>query len=707
MSQLRLSRFRFESEAQWSSCLFAGADRQSAEGRLGLRPFAPYRAPPPLFPSRGAYAPAISDIGDLLWRDSDGLLQRLPYGDATSNGVPFPFNGGNAVRMIAAPGALWAASAVGLLQALDIYSLSRLLTMDFAGERVFDIATDGHDGLHVLIGSAHARRIARVDNVGNIDADFLLETQPDASALAYLASAGQIVVLAEQDTRLHWVDATTGVVISSMPVSALRSCFDAKVIGSDGCRRLFIAGVDGAAAGGRSQVLILGDGGDLLGVVPFDHAPTGLVAERGRLYITTTAGLLRFDPADTVPLSGGAPRADLVTPALESPALTSQRWTRIEVEVELPDGCSIEISFASSADRMFRDQIAERMADRSVPPRQRLDGWRDDMPVIRTFTFHGREREPGDISTFAVPLYDVREPYLWVKVAVIAAPGGEVPRLHRLVVHYPGSILIDNLPAIYRRGEFETGNFLRGLVGVLETTTQDLDARIADLGYNIHPQTAPPEWLDFIARWMGLPWDDSLSLDQKRRIVGNGEALAGAHGTRHGLTILLEALLPEQPRRFRIVDLIVDYGLARLTGGGRTGACLPALLAGLPKTATELGNKAILGAARLPCGEPEGETMRFLGRIRIDLALDSVEQRTWSPWLGNLIASMLPATARAELRWLGRAALANRIELSDGLQLDDEPLVHLGIDAVTGAARLAGRQRTTLPDQISGNSSLQ
>jgi hypothetical protein len=151
---------------------------------------------------------------------------------------------------------------------------------------------------------------------------------------------------------------------------------------------------------------------------------------------------------------------------------------------------------------------------------------------------------------------------------------------------------------------------------------------------------------------------------------------------------------------------MADYGLATLGGSQCRGSRLPALLAGLPKSATELGNKAILGMARLPCEEPESETARLLGRIRIDLAVDAAEQRDWSPWLGGLIDSMLPATARADLRWLGLTAFANSNELSDGLSLDDDPLPHLGTDAVTGLARLAGRERTALPGQISRNSSL-
>jgi len=108
--------------------------------------------------------------------------------------------------------------------------------------------------------------------------------------------------------------------------------------------------------------------------------------------------------------------------------------------------------------------------------------------------------------------------------------------------------------AIYQRAEAQPGSFLRALVGVLEATTGSLDARIASMGSRIHPSTAPEEWLDFVARWLGLPWDDGLTLEQKQRLVRRAPELAQARGTRAGLEALLESLIPGPPRRFRVTD---------------------------------------------------------------------------------------------------------------------------------------------------------
>jgi hypothetical protein len=154
--------------------------------------------------------------------------------------------------------------------------------------------------------------------------------------------------------------------------------------------------------------------------------------------------------------------------------------------------------------------------------------------------------------------------------------------------------------------------------------------------------------------------------------------------------------MPETPQRFRVVDSTADFGIATVGGEECVGSSLPTVLAGLPSTATELGAKAILGKARLPCGDTGSDPSRLLGRIRIDISADADEQAAWQPWLHTLIDEMVPATARTQLRWLSAAAFRGGIRLDDSLQLEDDPEPHLGTDAVTGLARLPARHGISL-----------
>jgi phage tail-like protein len=250
---------------------------------------------------------------------------------------------------------------------------------------------------------------------------------------------------------------------------------------------------------------------------------------------------------------------------------------------------------------------------------------------------------------------------------------------------------MDNLPAIYRRDAAEPNSFLRSLVGVLEGTTQELDSRIASMGSRIHPSTAPAAWLDYIARWLGLPWDDALSLEQKKTLVLHAAALAKTRGTRAGLETLLACLVPGTPRRFRVTDATADFGFAIVGGGACTGSELPAMLGGLTRWSAELGSRAVLGYMRLPCpGQVDDGVRQLAGKIRIDVAARAEERHAWEPWLATLISEMVPLTARVHLRWVSGQALRTG-RLDGTLVLDAAPSPHLGTDAVTSLARLPER----------------
>jgi phage tail-like protein len=259
-------------------------------------------------------------------------------------------------------------------------------------------------------------------------------------------------------------------------------------------------------------------------------------------------------------------------------------------------------------------------------------------------------------------------------------------------VLYPGQTLMERLPAIYQgdslRSPQGTDSFVRAIVGVLETTTQNIDARIASMGSLIHPTRAPSEWLDVIARWLGLPWDDALSIDQKRAIVGRADVLTKSRGTRAGLEALLTCLMPGWPVRFRVTDATADFGFAIAGGDGCAGSRLPAMLAGLSKWSPELNSRAVLGYIRLPCpGQIDDGVARFAGRVRVEIAATASERKAWSPWLPDLISAMVPLTARLQLVWISRHALRTN-RLDGTMTLEADPITHLGTDAITGVARL-------------------
>jgi hypothetical protein len=204
----------------------------------------------------------------------------------------------------------------------------------------------------------------------------------------------------------------------------------------------------------------------------------------------------------------------------------------------------------------------------------------------------------------------------------------------------------------------------------------------------LRADTAPDAWLNFIARWLGIPWDDALNIAQKRCLLKHAADLARDRGTRSGLETLLRCLIPGSGPRYRITDATAEFGFAMVGSSTCPGSALPAILGGATRWNSALDMNAVLGYTRLPCdGFIDDPAARFAGRIRIEIAATAEERRQWEPWLRTLILEMVPLTSRVQLLWVSASLLSSQ-ELDGTLSLEPVPWAHLDTDAITGLARL-------------------
>lgn len=681
MSAAKQRRYRFASAGQWAAGLLVRVDVATLGASGALAPIAPYDARAQLMRSSGAFAPAAARDGTLFWRDDALALHRLDPDETQHRSMPAPAAPGPVRRMAAHGNNLWLAAAS--LQCHDGEQLTRRFVVNFDCDDLIDFCPDGRDGVWALIAQSGRPYCVHIDCAGYETTRFAPDAVADPVQLAWLAGPRQLVLMAAGGKQLHWFDPGQESVKFSVAIDRVRPCFTGTFLGSDGRSRVVLAGLEHAAYGGGAGVLTLDGNGALLDVVPLPAPATGIHATRRWLLVTTADGLLRFSLAAEAG-AGGETSCMFITPALQSPLNENpRRWLRAEVLATLPPGTSLEISYASTSDPQVQEQavrIAAGGARTAAHLREHLGQWQ--APII----FRG----PAQASPLAAPLFDVRDPWLWVCVTLVAAPGMPLPRLHRLDVLYPGLTLMQYLPALYQRAEAEPGNFLRALVGVLETGTQELDQRIAAMGSMINPQSAPVAWLDYVARWLGLPWDDALDEQQKRRLLLRADALASMRGTRAGLESLLDALAPG---RYRITDLSAQHGFALLGGAAFGGSALPALLAGLPASALALNRKAILGQGRLTCADaPPDAVSRLVGQVVVGITANAAERAAWESWMESVLGAALPVTARLVLRWHSAAARLLDDRLGEGLELGDAPAPHLGTDAVTGLARLPANE---------------
>lgn len=685
--------YRFANAAQWGACLFAGVDPASLSAQGAVRPFLPFATVAQRILTPGARAPTVAAMGEVLWHDNaTDRLYRLAPGDETPEIVRAPSGIVRATRLLATRWGLWTFHD-GSVQRFEADTLTRLASLDLEGWRAIDIA-EARDGLYVLAEREGRWHALHMDCAGRIKQVAEFTDVTHARAFVFLRTRKRFVVLAgDSDPQIRWYAGTGGTALVKKSVAAMHHCFSATALGADGRDRVFVAGADAPHPGGDANVFSFDGDGNPLGSVRLDarDAPaSGVAASRDALYVTGPRGLLRYAVVQSVPDDAGEVQCLLLTPTLHSPDREDgRRWLRIEAIAILPRGASLELAYASTNDPAIRDHLVRLASDTTLTASQRAQRILAERGVWHApVVFHG---EGNEAQRFAAPLFDLHDPYLCVSLRLIAAPGAQrLPVLQALSVLYPGHTLMEYLPSIYQREEAVPDSFLRGLVGVFETTTQDLDERIAALGSHVHPKTASSEWLDAIARWLGLPWDDTLALAQKRCIVSHAQALASTRGTRAGLDTFLACLMPGTPRRFRIVDAIVDFGFATVGGTDCAGSALPAMLGGRPRWHTELDSGARLGRMRLPCEGENNDPWQFAPAVRIDIAATAGERHAWMPWLPAALDALVPFTTRARVRWIDARALQGQ-RIDGALVLEGSPTPHLGDDAITGVARFPAR----------------
>jgi phage tail-like protein len=564
---------------------------------------------------------------------------------------------------------------------LSCYSLDDLGHIRDAdiGAAPIDLADDGRHGAWVLARRDERSLLLHIDCSGREIARLSLPPAlGERAAMVWLRKARRFVLLDEASQTLWFLGPDGKPAQAPLAVACLRPSLRATHLGADGRERIVLAGCDHETYGGQCWAIVADAAGGLLGQVALAAPATGVSAHGERLLVCSEHGAELYGAAGTA----GAD-LEFLTPVLHSPdAQDAHCWLRAELSACLPRGALLSLETAGTSQPGVRDEALRIAGNADLPSHVRqaqLDQLLGPWSAPLLFAGSGDGDAP---QTLTAPLFQLRHRYLWLRLKLSAPSGATLPRLAELRVLYPDNSLMQQLPAIFRR-EDQPQDFLRSLVGVLETTTQDLDRKIASIGSLLHPQSASAEWLDLAARWLGLPWDDGLDVERKRSLLLAGHRILALRGTRAGLEALLAALFPDQPRRYRILDFSTDMQPVVLGGSSRAGSTLPALLGGLPRHAAVPGRQATLGRLRLPCGTAEDCAYRpWEGHVRIDLHASQQERATWEPWLGAMIDAVMPLSARASLRWRVPPAAGQ------GLRLDAPAVATLGSKAILGDTRL-------------------
>jgi phage tail-like protein len=630
-------RYLFRTEAQWRDGIIAGG-LLSGTG-LGAAP-RPAAAPVRIWEG-DAGAPAATAAGELYWRDGAGALHWLSDADPPQLcSVPAgPFAA--AARLAVTEARLWAAGP-GLTM-LDRRSLQPVADID-PGGTLRDIAAAHRRAIAALLANGGNPRLERIDERRRRTTISLPPLEP---ATFLVVRIGDRWVFGEP-TRLRWAPTAPGGSWMDLPLSslghgdalrlrllaALAPTGLALVCGNGPTARLVVLNVDGALIDDQPI-------GEALGEV---H---GIAGRSDSVWLATATGLWRWD---LVP-GGGVGESFFTTPALRSPLERDRGWLRAEIVAALPPGATISCRVGSTSDPGLAARAQAVISDPGLAPPAKTAGldallsWGPERTIAVGADAPNATTQGDAPSRWVLPLHDIGDEFLWLRLHVAEGTGAGGVAVSSLAVLYPQLTLMQRLPAIYRAAPTA---HLRGLVALLDVFAQGLDRRIATLGRLVDPATAPDDWLDILAAWIGLPWDASLPAATRRAMLAAAPDLLAKRGTAAGLLKLLGVLLPDRPIR---IEDAAALSPALLPHPGDGGPAMPMVLLGRPQDATRL-NVAILGKTRLrPCGAADDPLAGLASWLRISLSATEDERKALAAPLAGLLAAYVPAGLRPLLRW--------------------------------------------------------
>lgn len=90
--------------------------------------------------------------------------------------------------------------------------------------------------------------------------------------------------------------------------------------------------------------------------------------------------------------------------------------------------------------------------------------------------------------------------------------------------------LLERLP-----GVLQDDDFTRRFVAAFDDAYAPVLTTLDSLACYFDPQLAPPDFVDYLADWVGVELDDSWSVEQRRAIVAGAALVHRRRGTRRGI----------------------------------------------------------------------------------------------------------------------------------------------------------------------------
>ena len=205
-------------------------------------------------------------------------------------------------------------------------------------------------------------------------------------------------------------------------------------------------------------------------------------------------------------------------------------WHRLALDACVPPGTEVDVLARAADDPADLDGVGWEEQPR---PYRRADG--SELPFDRPFGDTGGDPRFG---TFETLLQSAVGRWLELRL-VLRGDGRASPRVRALRAWYPRfSYLRQYLPAVYREDPASAG-FLERYLANPEGIFTALEGRVAAAEALLDPRLSPPEFLPWLAGWLGASIDASWDEARQRLFVRNAWLLFRWRGTPLGLLALV------------------------------------------------------------------------------------------------------------------------------------------------------------------------
>jgi phage tail-like protein len=208
------------------------------------------------------------------------------------------------------------------------------------------------------------------------------------------------------------------------------------------------------------------------------------------------------------------------------------QWHRVELRGLLPGTCRVSVRTLSAHVELDADELA------ALPD----TAW-SIAQVASAFAAN-----PDD-ARWDCLISSPPGRYLWLRLE-FSGDGHATPQICAVVVEFPRVSLRRFLPGVFG-ADAEGADFTDRFMAIFDTTLRSIERQVDRLAENFDPLSAParagasgqPDFLSWIASWIGLTLVRDLPLDRQRHFVKQAAALYARRGTPGGLRDQLLLLL--------------------------------------------------------------------------------------------------------------------------------------------------------------------